>query len=75
MDQETQAFPKPTPGTPGMTLRDYFAAKAMQALLSNPDALSAAIDASADQPVEREVIMSVMAYLVADAMIETRGAK
>ena len=36
-----RAFPGPatnlTFASPGMTLRDYFAAKAMQAMLSDPD--------------------------------------
>ena len=43
----------------GMTLRDYFAAKAMQALTSN-------MDLSYDETAE-------MAYEQADAMLKARG--
>lgn len=46
-----------TPYNPGMTLRDYFAAKAMQMLRS---------DLSADWTAER-------AYEIADAMLEARS--
>jgi hypothetical protein len=46
----------------GMTLRDYFAAKAMQALLSHPDG---------DQ-ISNPVIYAQAAYVLADAMLEVR---
>jgi len=42
----------------GMTLRDYFAAKAMQAMLSNGEA---------DSP-----LISQASYIVADAMLKAR---
>jgi len=45
---------------PGMTLRDYFAAKAMQAMLSGGDY---------DKPL---LAFSVDAYEMADAMIRAR---
>jgi hypothetical protein len=50
-------------GGTGMTLRDYFAAKAVQALLqiSGPDDVVSAAD------------YSKMAYEVADAMLAARG--
>jgi hypothetical protein len=44
----------------GMDLRDYFAAKAMQGLLSDPNC---------DAPPER---MANVAYQVADAMMKAR---
>ena len=44
----------------GMTLRDYFAAKAMQALISEPS-LTATMDEFANR-----------AYQIADAMMEQR---
>lgn len=47
----------------GMSLRDYFAAKAMQGLASDP---------SAQETAEE---MAVLAYALADAMIEARGAR
>lgn len=46
----------------GMSLRDYFAAKAMQALLSHPDG---------DQ-ISNPVIYAQAAYVLADAMLEVR---
>ncbi|MFN7883266.1 MAG: hypothetical protein ACK5PF_09670 [bacterium] len=51
----------------GMTLRDYFAAKAMAAALTsvrNAESLEAAIEVSA-----------AVAYQVADAMLKAREAK
>ena len=45
--------------TGGMTLRDYFAAKAMQALIEKFD----------ESPVE----ISLEAYEIADAMLKQRG--
>ena len=45
----------------GMTLRDYFAAKAMQAILSNPEFQ------------EEDSQLATYAYNVADAMIQARG--
>jgi hypothetical protein len=58
------AFPTGTGVTPyksGMTLRDYFAAKAMQGLLASD--VNAPLDTFATQ-----------AYIVADAMMEKRNA-
>ena len=46
-------------GEHGMTLRDYFAAKAMQALIEKYD----------ESPVE----ISLEAYEIADAMLKQRG--
>jgi len=46
----------------GMSLRDYLAAKAMQALLSHPDG---------DQ-ISNPVIYAQAAYVLADAMLEVR---
>lgn len=47
----------------GMTLRDYFAAKAMQGLLSDPN-----IKASANE-------FAAQAYALADAMLKARSAE
>lgn len=49
----------------GMSLRDYFAAKAMQGILSNPGQLDNVNKESAEW-VSRD------AYLVADAMLRAR---
>ena len=50
----------------GMSLRDYFAAKAMQGILSN-------LDLSKEIRLNGEVIsVSVLSYLQADAMLKYR---
>ena len=49
---------------PGMTLRDYFAAKAMQSLLTT-------IDEFPDEHWRTGVAMD--AYMMADAMLKTRS--
>jgi hypothetical protein len=46
----------------GMTLRDYFAAKAMQAYLKWPEA-----------PIHSEALIADCAYVMADAMLAERG--
>ena len=62
-----QAFPSPRWegwGSPqeGMTLRDYFAAKAMQAILSDPNYSS---------PDDK---LAEASYWIADAMLKAREA-
>ncbi len=61
------AFPRPFSGTTqyaqeGMTLRDYFAAKAMQGML-----------ACSIQPQSGADMYARDAYQVADAMLKARG--
>jgi hypothetical protein len=51
----------------GMDLRDYFAAKAMQAIIGKSDDLSLNID-------EIDNWIGSYAYVVADAMMEARDA-
>ena len=51
-------------GHKGMTLRDYFAAKAMQAMIAHPDS-NAEVEAS---------IYARGAYVMADAMMKEREA-
>jgi len=48
-------------GSNGMTLRDYFAAKAMQSMNSRPD--------YEDTPAD---VIALDAYAIADAMIKVR---
>ena len=62
------AFPLPRdennfPATHGMTLRDYFAAKAMQSLLGALDLMDS------DAPT----LVFELAYMVADAMLLARS--
>jgi predicted lipid-binding transport protein (Tim44 family) len=58
-----QAFPMPYNGHDGMTLRDYFAAKAMQVLIA------ATISADSELVEEDAALVS---YRMADAMIKER---
>ena len=67
MKKETggPAFPTGTgvtPYNPGMTLRDYFAAKAMQGLIASND------DGAGDRIDE----VPMYAYMIADAMLKAR---
>ena len=69
-DQGSYAFPIPEKSAAadvqhGMTIRDYFAAKAMQALLHN----NASLDASLILPAVR---VAAIAYDIANAMTEER---
>jgi hypothetical protein len=57
-----------TPSSEGMELRDYFAAKAMQAIITNSDQQSIAIG-------EVDNWVGDYAYDVADAMMEARERK
>ena len=50
----------------GMTLRDYFAAKAMQGLIASPRGTPDGRDAT-------DTYYAKCAYLVADAMMKARG--
>lgn len=61
-DKNTPAFPMPDQisPNPGMSLRDYFAAKALQGLLA---------DTNYREPAE---IVAKAAYEAADAMMEER---
>jgi hypothetical protein len=66
------AFPDPQEnwrGEKGMTLRDYFAAMAMQAFLSNDNLLRASCEWHADGS---ETSIAVLAYDQADAMLKAR---
>jgi hypothetical protein len=64
------AFPTGSGVTPyqsGMTLRDYFAAKALQGLIASPRGTPDGRDAT-------DIYYAKCAYLVADAMIKAREA-
>ena len=67
--QAPQAFPYSGVGdelnySKGMTLRDYFAAKAMQGILASSAPITSAIDV--DQ------LVAAAAYKIADAMLKAR---
>jgi transglutaminase/protease-like cytokinesis protein 3 len=69
--QGERAFPFVTPEffAPGMTLRDYFAAKAMQGMLNRP-ILELAELAESDIPLKD--YLAKTAYALAEAMLKAR---
>lgn len=67
-----QAFPMPYNGFEGMTLRDYFAAKAMQAIASSPDYVARALKEQNAPQDKAALYMAAGAYHIADAMLEAR---
>ncbi|MGF7240675.1 hypothetical protein ABIC11_001088 [Pseudomonas oryzihabitans] len=58
-------------GTYGMTLRDYFAAKAMQGYLANPWQAKE-LDETGDSSTEQMRIVAEISYAMADAMLVAR---
>ena len=66
------AFPVPDGASdmPGMTLRDYFAANAMQGLISCPDWREGAGE---DVGMDASDYTASVAYMMADAMLKARG--
>lgn len=56
----------------GMSLRDYFAAKVMQGLMSNPSMATALITATAASPDDALKVVANIAYVQADAMLAER---
>lgn len=63
------------PHARGMSLRDYFAAKAMQALVASGDFGGFVKHRSAVDIECMTVDTSITAYQIADAMIAARGGK
>jgi len=71
------AFPRPYSGTSqfaqvGMTLRDYFAAKAMQSIVSKYDMVSVFEDCETKEPNGMLILLAKDAYKLADAMMKAR---
>lgn len=58
----------------GMTLRDYFAAKAMQAIIGSVSSNQSAVEALFQTAGERNRgdVIGLMAYEFADSMLEAR---
>jgi hypothetical protein len=56
----------------GMTLRDYFAAKAMQSLLTNETLYLSTVSIAEKAGMSIEAALTQMAYQVADAMLKAR---
>lgn len=55
--------------SPGMTLRDYFAAKAMQSLIS--ESATATLSKESGKPLE--FLVASMSYTLAEAMLSERN--
>lgn len=72
MSKETggQAFPTPENWQlgGGMTLRDYFAAKALSGMLADP-----AVGTSHKSPQEGAAALANVCYMLADAMLAERA--
>lgn len=58
--------------SPGMTLRDYFAAKAMQGYLANAWQAET-LDSLGESAGEQMATVAEISYLMADEMLRARG--
>jgi hypothetical protein len=81
IDKSPSAFPCPAErhgDSAGLSIRDYFAAKAMQAILGSimsDKQTVIAIHVSENLRQEMPIHCSNMAYVVADAMLKAREGK
>lgn len=57
--------------TEGMSLRDYFAAKAMQGFLAGPS-MTAVSECAQDAKMDEQTFIVTTAYQIADAMLKAR---
>lgn len=57
----------------GMTLRDYFAAKAMQGILSNSELYGIIAQKAKDDETTSQKINAALSYSTADAMLRERN--
>jgi hypothetical protein len=57
----------------GMTLRDYFAAKAMQATITNQVAVEEHIKEADEEEIDLGEYLAKTVYAIADAMLKERG--
>ena len=71
-DLDEPAFPYPDHGQKGMTMRDYFAAKAMQSLILDQHYQAEGEDKGWG---EFGVILANEAYEIADAMLKARDGQ
>ena len=56
----------------GMSLRDYFAGKAMQVILGNYDIATSFEDEEVNDPEGMPSLIAIDAYVMADAMLKAR---
>jgi hypothetical protein len=59
----------------GMTLRDYFAAKAMQAMITNDVIHSVTMTEAHKAGIPEELALAQISFMVADAMLKAREQK
>lgn len=80
-DTEIPAFPNTDATIPregeywnyqGMTLRDYFAAKAMQSILRGYDVVTSFEEDEVNDPEGMPTLIAIDAYKMADAMLKAR---
>ena len=71
---EKTAFPTDSlfPDYQGMTLRDYFAAKAMQSILRHYDAVTSFEEDEVNDPEGMPSLIAKDAYIMADAMLKAK---
>lgn len=62
----------PTPGLQGMTLRDYFAASAMQGYLANAWQAQE-LDSMGESSSQQMATVAEISYAMADALLKARG--
>lgn len=73
MSRENNGGPAfPNQGYEGLTIRDYFAAKAMQSIVSSPKEMESLIDTLGAKTAYAKV--SETAYVIADEMLRAREA-
>ncbi len=72
---ETPGFENSHPLHEGMTLRDWLAGKAMQAIISNDSRVRAHSSGKECLPSEIDVAIALSAFAIADAMISVRDGK
>lgn len=63
----------PAAAESGMTLRDYFAAKAMQTIMHSYDMIDSFSDDEVKEAESFQYLMAKDAYIMADAMLKARG--
>lgn len=56
----------------GMTLRDYFAAQAMNGLIGSAESVAAIRKAAHNNGADIETVIATTSYIVADAMLRAR---
>lgn len=70
MSEQTFSNQESAPYQEGMTLRDYFAAKAMQGILSNPNWMK---EYNGEKYLMKSEIIAQVSHSIADAMLEQRN--